>query len=82
MSNSRPLLLPRSPTRIYPDADYEATGCEMAENMAFMELGADPDTLVVGLKVGISEVTSACNIVRWQNGIVTHIGPFVGVSYY
>lgn len=44
------LVVYRSPTRIYKDEEYEKTGCEMAECMAWKERGADADTLIVGLK--------------------------------
>lgn len=75
----------RSPTRIYKDEDYEAVGCEMAENMIWQKMGADPDTLVVGLKAcSITDniVAFSLHLAKRRNLGSTHISHLESSSVY
>lgn len=40
----------RSPTRIFPDSAYEKEGCILEDTNAWMQLPADDNLLIVGLK--------------------------------
>lgn len=49
-SSVEALHVERSPTRIFPDAEYEKAGCIMEDTNAWMTLAPDDNTLIVGLK--------------------------------